>query len=73
MNARLKPLLTAAETRLAPADQDALADLLEAFLADRDDDPAFTDDERAHLQRIAAEPFDPAPPEEVAALFGRRA
>ena len=71
MNARLKPLLAAAESRLAPADQDALADLLEAFLADRDDDPAFTDEERAHLQQIAAEPFVEADPAQIAALFNR--
>ena len=71
MNARLKPLLAAAETRLAPADQDDLADLLEAFLADRDDDPAFTADERAHLRRSGTEPFVEADPAHIAALFNR--
>jgi hypothetical protein len=69
MNARLHTLLTDAEARLAPEDQDALADLIEAFVENRDDDPHFTAEELAHIRRLDAEPFVEADPVRVAALF----
>jgi hypothetical protein len=69
MNARLHSLLTDAESRLAPEEQDVLADMLEAFLTNREKDPALSADEVAHLKRIAGEPFEAAPAEDVAAYF----
>lgn len=71
MTPRLQTLL--AEAASLPEDeQDALADKVEAFLAIRDEAATFTPEEMAHVDRIAAEPFVEADPEELAALFGRR-
>lgn len=72
MNARLKTLLESAETRLAPAEQSALADLLEAFVANRDSAADFSRAELDHLRQVDAEPFVEADPVALAALFARR-
>ncbi len=71
MNARLKNLLSEAEARLDPVAQDHLGDMVEAFVSTWNGPADFTDEELAHLAKVAAEPFDPAPPEDVAAFFGR--
>ena len=72
MNARLHTLLTEAEAQLSPADQDWLAELLEAFMANHSPASYFTPEELAHLQRLDAEPFIPASDEDMKALFARR-
>ena len=73
MNARIRSLIDTAEARLPGPDQDDLADLMEDFVASRSAPIDFTPDEWAHLKRIDAEPFTPADPAVVAALFARRA
>ncbi|MGQ0563729.1 MAG: hypothetical protein ACT4OK_01475 [Gemmobacter sp.] len=72
MNARIRSLIDTAEARLPDRDQDDLADLLEEFVASRSAHAEFTTDEWAHLLRVDAEPFIPADPAEVAAVFARR-
>lgn len=72
MNARLKSLLEQAEAKLNPVAQDHLGDIVEAFVATWNDPAAFTEEELAHLAKLDAEPFDPAPQAEVAAFFARR-
>lgn len=72
MNARIRTLIDTAEARLPGPDQDDLADLLEEFVAARSAPADFTPDELARLRRIDAEPFVPADPAAVAALFARR-
>ena len=72
MNARLQSLIRDAEMRLATPDQTRLAELVEAFVTTHEDPAPFTPEERAHLALIDAEPFDPADPDAVAAIFGRR-
>ena len=73
MNVRLKTLLSEAEARLDPAAQDRLGDVVEAFVSTWAEADPFTSEELAHLERIAAEPFEPAAADEVASLLGRRA
>ena len=73
MNARLQTLFTDAESLLDPESQEELADMLEAFLSNRTEDPGFTPEELEHLKRLSEEPFVPASPEEVAAFFRRGA
>ena len=72
MNAHLHDLIDHAEARLGEADRDKLAALLEAFLATHEGEELFTEEERAHLARLDAEPFEPADPDEVVAFFARR-
>lgn len=72
MNAHLHDLIADAEARLGTKDRDKLAALLESFLATHEGAEPFTGAERAHLARLDAEPFDPADPGEIAALFARR-
>ena len=69
MNARLKTLLHSAETRLAPADQAELADLMESFVATHAGASDFSAEELDHLRQIDLEPFVAADPAAVAALF----
>jgi hypothetical protein len=71
MNATLRALIDDAEERLSPADRERLADLVRSYVETHAAD-AFTPDERAHLEALDAEPFDPAPPEAVALLFSKR-
>ena len=71
MNARLKNLLNEAEANLNPMAQDHLGDIVEAFVATWHGSADFTAEELAHLAKVDAEPFDPAPPEAVAAFFAR--
>jgi hypothetical protein len=44
MNTRLAPFIDEVRAALSAADQDRLADLIEAYLASRTPEPAFTDD-----------------------------
>lgn len=73
MNARLRTILDEARTALAPGEQDELADLIEAYIANHAPATALTDAELAELKRRHDEPFDPAPaPEaEVREFFAR--
>lgn len=72
MNARIRSLTAAAESRLPGPDQDDLADLMEEFVASRSGPLDFTPEELAHLRMVDAEPFIPADPDAIAALFARR-
>ena len=72
MNARIRSLTAAAEARLPGPDQDDLADLMEEFVAARSAPVEFTENEWARLRLIDAEPFIPADPAAVAALFSKR-
>ena len=71
MNQRLHSLLAEAEAQLAPEDQERLAEMLEAFVANNATLPDFTPEELEHLRMIEAEPFVAADPAEVAAYFAR--
>lgn len=71
MNARLATVLDEARTALSTEAQDALADLIEAYVATHATDPAFTEAELAELKRRHDEPFDPAPEAEVREFFAR--
>jgi hypothetical protein len=71
MNARLAPLIDEACAALSAADQDRLADLIEAYLASRTPEPDFTEHELAEIRRRHDEPFDPAPGDEVREFFAR--
>jgi hypothetical protein len=71
MNARLKTLMDEAEAKLDPVAQDHLGDMVEAFVSTWNGSADFTPEELAHLATLAAEPFDAAPPEAVAAFFAR--
>ena len=72
MNARLSHLLAEAESRLPEPEQELLADIVETFLASREDPEPFTPEELDHIRRLESEPFVEADPEEVAAFFARR-
>jgi hypothetical protein len=72
MNAHLHDLINHAEANLGAADRDKLAALVESFLATHEGKEPFTEEERAHLARLDAEPFEPADAAEVAAFFARR-
>jgi hypothetical protein len=71
MNVRLQSLLAEAES-LPEDDQDDLVELVETFLAARNEAATFTPEELEHIRRIEAEPFVEADPAEVAAFFARR-
>lgn len=71
MNARLQTLFTDAESLLDPESQEELADMLEAFLSNRTEDPGLTPEELTHVKRLEQEPFVEADPDRVAALFRR--
>ena len=73
MTAPLHTLIADAEARLDDPSRDKLAALIEAFLATHDGTDHFTAAERDRLHAMDVEPFDPADPAEVAALFARRA
>lgn len=66
---RLAAALATAVSRLAPAAQDRLAELVEATVADWADPSPFTPEELSHLREIAAEHFEPADPEAVRVIF----
>lgn len=68
----LHTLVEEAEAALGPGARARLAGLIESFVATHEGAEPFTDDERAHLARLDAEPFEPADPEAVAALFARK-
>jgi hypothetical protein len=55
-----------------PAARLRLAHVIAAFLGAQGDNQGFTPEEMAHLRVIDAEPFRPADPAEVAALFRPR-
>ena len=69
----LHTLVDKAKAALGPEAQARLAGLIESFVATHEGAEPFTGDERAHLARLDAEPFDSADPEAVAALFARKA
>lgn len=69
---RLQALIAEAEATLPEPERDALADLVESFMAMRDGTALVTPDELEDLRRIDAEPDDLADPEGVAAFFRRR-
>ena len=73
MNARLRQSVIEAERALPSEAQDRLAEIVRAFTADhaRPPETAFTPDDLERVERIAAEPFESADPEEVRAFFAR--
>lgn len=71
MNARLPTLLSEARTALSASEQDALADLIEAYIANHAAAPALSEAQLAELKRRHDEPFDPAPDAEVREFFAR--
>ena len=71
MNARLAFAVDEARAVLSDADQDRLADHIEAYVSSRAELPALTEAQREELRRRFEEPFDPAPQEEVEAFFAR--
>ena len=68
----VRSLVKNAEAALGPAAQARLAGLIESFAATHEGAETFTDNERAHLARLDAEPFEPADPEAIATLFARQ-
>ncbi|MFO7769836.1 MAG: hypothetical protein R6V38_00545 [Roseovarius gahaiensis] len=72
MDERLQTLMERAQSRLAAPERDALAEIVDSFIATHEGAQDFTDAERAHLHRLDTEPFVPADPRAVAALFARR-
>jgi len=72
MDDRLTTLLERAETCLDAPARAALAEIVDAFIATHQGAPDFTGSEIAHLRHIESEPFVPADPQAVAALFARR-
>lgn len=72
MNLRLKTLIVEAEAKLGPEAQERLADMVEAFVANRTVELEFTPEEMARLREIDAEPFEAANPKEVEAFFRQR-
>ena len=71
MTATLRALIDDAEMRLSASDRERLADLVGTYVETHAAE-AFTPDERAHVEALDREVFDPAPPAAVAALFARR-
>jgi hypothetical protein len=71
MNTALRALIDDAEARLSLADRERLADLVGAYV-ETHAAGVFTPEERAHIEVLDGEPFDPASSETVAALFSRR-
>lgn len=65
MNARRPHLIAEAEARLRPDGQERLADIVQAFVANREADNNFTPEEMALLREIDAEPFRAANPDEA--------
>lgn len=61
-----------AEASLDAPSRATLAEIVDGFIATHAGAPDFTENERAHLRRIDAEPFTPADSEAVADLFARR-
>jgi len=72
MENRLQTLIERADASLDAPSRATLAEFVEGFIATHAGTPDFTEDERAHLRAIDAEPFTPADSEAVAALFARR-
>ena len=70
MNARLDSILDEARA-LSADEQEELADLIEAYIANHAEAPHFTLAELAELKRRHDEPFDPAPEAEVREFFAR--
>lgn len=71
MNARLDRILDEARAALSDPDQDRLADLIAAYVATHAAPIDLGEAELAELKRRHEEPFDPAPEDEVRALFAR--
>lgn len=69
---KLETLIARAQTDLPPEAQERLAELLDSYLATHTGPPEFSPGELERLRLLDREPFDPAPPEDVAALFARR-
>ena len=72
MDDRLHTLMERADAQLDAPSRATLAEFVDGFIATHAGAPDFTEDERAHLRAIDAEPFVPADSEAVAALFARR-
>jgi len=72
MENRLQTLMERAEANLDAPSRATLAEIVDGFIATHAGMSDFTEDERAHLRRIDSEPFTPADPEAVTALFARR-
>lgn len=72
MSRHMLELLNRAEQSLSVADQAELVAIIETFIDARDEVDDFTDEERAHLAMLDAEPFVEAPAARLAAVFGRR-
>lgn len=72
MDTRLQTLMERADASLDAPSRATLAEIVDGFIATHAGAPDFTEDERAHLRRIDGEPFTPADPRAVAALFARR-
>lgn len=60
-----------AQARLDADAQAQLAEIIEAFVVNHTAEPDFTPEEMKHLRRVGEEPFEPADPAEVEALFAR--
>jgi len=75
MNAHLKASLQSAQQSLPEAGQEALAQMIEAFILNWDRDPKadFSATELAEIRQLDAEPFVEADPAEVSAFFARHA
>jgi hypothetical protein len=71
MNTRLDRSIDDARAALSTGDQDQLAELFEAYVASHADALTFTEDELVEIRRRLAEPFDPAPDDEVREFFAR--
>ncbi len=71
MTAQLRKAMAEAEARLDPVAQDELAHVIESFTLNRTAELELTEAEWELLRRVDAEPFEPADPAEVEALFAR--
>lgn len=72
MENRLQTLMERADASLDAPSRATLAEFVEGFIATHAGAPDFTEDERAHLRAVDAEPFTPADSKAVATLFARR-
>ena len=72
MDDRLNTLLERADICLDATSRATLAEIVDAFISTHQGTQDFTDAELAHLRDVESEPFVPADPQAVAALFARR-
>jgi len=72
MDDRLHTLLERAETCLDATSRATLAEIVDAFIITHQGAQCFTEAELRHLRHVDSEPFVPADPQAVAALFARR-